>query len=93
MALGAFEFTAEQVEVLRAEQANPNCKFAGVDDLGRCTDEAMIVQMGAALRRASVELTEQQQRALGAPPSSPTPTWRSAATATSRRCASRTRRR
>ena len=66
MALGAFEFTAEQVEVLRAEQANPNCKFAGVDDLGRCTDEAMIVQMGAALRRASVELTEEQQRALGA---------------------------
>ena len=25
----------------------------------------MIVQMGAALRRASVELTEEQQRALG----------------------------
>ena len=65
MALGAFEFTAEQVEVLRAEQANPNCKFAGVVDLSQCTDEAMIVQMGAALRRASVELTEEQQRALG----------------------------
>ena len=79
MALGAFEFTAEQVAVLRAEQANPNCKFADVD-LSRCSEsgavvvdvgerldlhEAMIVQMGAALRRASVELTEEQQRALG----------------------------